>query len=158
MTSLKGDSLARKASPHQLQQDVGFLPLTFLYSWSHLWTVRSQRSWLVVCVCPVNAGKLSGLQCSFVGRFGSDTKSWMGHRDWTSYDDCRVLPKDQRPSPLYGLAALGWQCGHGMFLFLPSALHQVGERKMLAPWWSNSVAVPISLETCKKKADKQDRK
>lgn len=38
----KGDSLGRKASTHQLQQDVGFLPLTFFYSWSHLWTVEAK--------------------------------------------------------------------------------------------------------------------
>lgn len=36
ITSLEGVSLARKASTHQLQQDVGFLPLTFFHSWSHL--------------------------------------------------------------------------------------------------------------------------
>lgn len=40
----KGDSLGRKASTHQLQQDVGFLPLTFFYSWSHLWTVEAKRA------------------------------------------------------------------------------------------------------------------
>lgn len=36
ITSLKRDSLARTTSTHQLQQDVGFLPLTFFHSWSHL--------------------------------------------------------------------------------------------------------------------------
>lgn len=71
---MKGESLARKASTHQLQQDVGCLPLTFPFMVS-LVNSRREGSWLVVCARPVNAGKLSGLQCSFVGWLGSDAKS-----------------------------------------------------------------------------------
>lgn len=111
ITSLEGDSLARTAPTHQLEQGVGFLPLTFFHS---LVNSRSKRSWLVVCARPVNAGKLSGLQCPFVGWLGSNAKGWMGHRDWTSYDGCWVLLNHQSPptaSPGHpGLTAWMWRC------------------------------------------------
>ena len=124
---------------------------------------RSERSWLVVCACPVNAGKLSGLQCSFVGWLGSDAKSWMGHRDWTSYDDRWVPPNDQRPSPPHRLATPGWQCGHGDTPTPPTnMLHQVGRRKASATWWSiwfrRGIKLTGNLKKKKKKqAEKRDR-
>lgn len=109
--SLKEDSLARTASTHQLEQGVGFLPLTFFHS---LVNSRSQGSCLVVCARPVNAGKLSGLQCPFVGWLGSNARGWMGRRDWTSYDGGWVLLNHQSPptaSPGHpGLTAWRWRC------------------------------------------------
>lgn len=127
---------------------------------------RSERSWLVVCACAVNAGKLSRLQCSFVGWLGSDAKSWMGHRDWTSYDD-RGVPRMTRGPP-HPIARPPWDdsVDTETLLFppqicvtkLPNGKHRLPDDP------SDSVGASSLLETCKKKkkrkkqAEKWDRK
>lgn len=117
---------------------------------------RSERSWLVVCACPVNAGKLSGLQCSFVGWLGSDAKSWMGHRDWTSYDDRWVPPELTRGPPHPMWPPWNDSVDTETLLFPPQICFTklADGRHQLPDDPSDSVGASNLLETCKKRKRK----
>lgn len=120
---------------------------------------RSERSWLVVCACPVNAGKLSGLQCSFVGWLGSDAKSWMGHRDGTSYDDCLVLADDQKPSHLFAWPPWDDSTAVQMLLFPPPVCRtRPANGKFCLPDNQSLTHKSTNVTWNFQKADKQGRK
>lgn len=116
ITSLEGVSLARKASTHQLQQDVGFLPLTFFHSWSHLWTVEAKGAgWWSAPVQSMlgncqdhNAPLLAGLAAMSRAEWATETELVMTTA-WSS-QMTRGPPTSLPGHP--GMTAWMWRCSH----------------------------------------------
>jgi hypothetical protein len=112
--------------------------LTCFHSWSHLWAVEAQ--WAGWWSVPVQSllGKPAGLQCFFVDWAGSDAKSWMGHRDWASYDDCLVLCNNQKPSHLTAWPPWDDSMDVEMLQFFQPCAEPAQLMENLASWWSHS--------------------
>lgn len=119
ITSLKGNSLARTTSTHQLQQDVGFLPLTFFHSQSHLWTVEAKGAgWWSVPVQPMlgncqdyNTPLLVGLAAMPRAEWATETELVMttAGSSWTSRSPPHH-PHPPSPPRHPGMTAWKWRC------------------------------------------------
>lgn len=156
ITSLKGAPLAGKASTHQVQQDVGFLPPTFFHSWSHLWTVEAKgagwwsapvQSMLGNCQ-DYNAPLLPALAAVPRAEWATETELVM--------TTARSSPTTRRPPHLIAWPPWDDSMDVEMLHFLPPTCCTMSAN---GNFWlpddrSNLVGVPTSLETCEKKAEK----